>query len=141
MSLRLEKSFPGWGLELASDYYPSESGLGRFVKMEKGHFNGRDALLEQNANGPREVIVTFVVDVDGTDAYGGEPVYHQGELVGYTTSGGYGYRVEKSLAMAYVSPEFNRPGESFEIEILGERRSALLLDRPVYDPDGLLMKA
>ncbi len=141
MSLRLEKSFPSWGLDLGSDYYPDESGMGRFVAMDKGDFIGRAALIVQEETGPREKIATFIVDADNADAYSGEPIYCDGELAGYVTSGGFGYRVEKSLALGYLSPEFHRPGNHFEIEILGDMRPAELTDGPVYDPTGLHMKA
>ena len=138
MSLRLEKSFPSWGLELTSDYYPVESGLGRFVAMDKGDFVGREALSRVTA--PREKIATFAIDVTDTDAYSGEPVYCDGERVGYVTSGGYGYRVEKSLALGYLDPAVHRAGQAFEIEIVGERRPAVMLDGPAYDPTGARSK-
>ena len=141
MSLRLEKSFPSWGLDLASDYYPDESGLGRFIAADKGDFIGRDALLAQRQQGPREQIATFLIDVADADAYSGEPIYCDGELAGYVTSGGYGYRVEQSLALGYLSPEFHDSSKEFEIEILGELRKAEFLDSPAYDPLGSKMKA
>ncbi|MCP5093254.1 MAG: aminomethyl transferase family protein, partial [Gammaproteobacteria bacterium] len=141
MSLRLEKSFPSWGLDLGSDYYPDESGMGRFVAPDKGDFIGRDALIEQRESGPREKIATFIVDADNADAYSGEPIYCNGELAGYVTSGGFGYRVEKSLALGYLSAEFHKPGNHFESEILGDMRPAEMTDGPVYDPTGLRMKA
>ncbi len=106
MSLRLEKSFPSWGLDLASDYYPDESGLGRFIAADKGDFIGKDALLTQRQQGPREQIAIFAIDVADADAYSGEPIYCNGELAGYVTSGGYGYRVDQSLALGYLSPNF-----------------------------------
>jgi dimethylglycine dehydrogenase len=134
MSLRLEKSFPSWGLELTSDYYPVESGLDRFVAMDKGNFVGREALNRVTA--PREKIATFAIDVADSDAYSGEPVYCNRERVGYVTSGGYGYRVEKSLALGYIDPAAHRAGQAFEIEIVGERYPAIMLDGPAYDPTG-----
>ena len=141
MSLRLEKSFPSWGLELASDYYPVESGLARFIALDKGEFIGREALREANARGPRENIATFIIDADEADAYSGEPVYCDGELAGYVTSGGYGYRVGKSLALGYLSAEFADKADNLEIEILGDRRPARVSQLPVYDPTGVRMKA
>lgn len=134
MSLRLEKGFPSWGLDLSSDYYPDECGLGRFIAMDKGDFTGRDAL--KDLDGPREKIAIFDIDAAEADAYSGEPIYRDGELVGYVTSGGYGYRVGKSVAIGYLSPEHHQPGESFEIEIIGERRRAVMTDGAPYDPAG-----
>ncbi|MCP5091452.1 MAG: aminomethyl transferase family protein, partial [Gammaproteobacteria bacterium] len=92
-------------------------------------------------SGPREKIATFIVDADNADAYSGEPIYCNGELAGYVTSGGFGYRVEKSLALGYLSAEFHKPENHFEIEILGDMRPAEMTDGPVYDPTGLRMKA
>jgi dimethylglycine dehydrogenase len=139
MSLRLEKAFPSWGLELASDYYPDESGLARFIAMDKGEFTGREAVAA--LAGPREKIGLFEIDANDADACGGEPLYRDGEPVGYLTSGGYGYRVGRSLALGYVNPELHRAGEFFETEIVGDRRRATLLDGAAYDPRGLRSRA
>ncbi|MCP5090542.1 MAG: hypothetical protein GY949_06450 [Gammaproteobacteria bacterium] len=86
-------------------------------------------------------MATFIVDADNADAYSGEPIYCDGDLAGYVTSGGFGYRVEKSLALGYLSPEFHRPGNHFKIEILCDMRQAEMTDGPVYDPAGSRMKA
>ena len=139
MSLRLEKSYPSWGFDLTPDYYPAECGLSRFVAMNKGDFIGRDALAEIGE--PREKIATFEIDADAADAYTGEPVYCAGELAGYVTSGGYGYRTGKSLALGYLSPDYHDPANAFEIEIVGERRAASMLSEPAYDPTGVKSRA
>ncbi len=141
MSLRLEKGFPSWGLELASDYFPDESGLAKFIATDKPGFCGRDAYLSHKEQGARERIGSFVIDIQGIDAYGGEPIFRGDQLAGYTTSGGYGYRVEQSLALGYLLPEHYQPGDGYQIEILGEKYSAELVDGPVYDAKGLRMKA
>ncbi|MDH3439972.1 MAG: aminomethyltransferase family protein, partial [Gammaproteobacteria bacterium] len=139
MSLRLEKSYPSWGFDLTSDYYPAECGMDRFVAMDKGDFIGRDALTK--LAGPREKIATFEVDAVGADAYTGEPVFCNGELAGYVSSGGYGYRVDRSLALGYVTPDFYDSGNDFEIEIIGERRAAKMTNGATYDPTGTRAKA
>ncbi len=139
MSLRLEKSYPSWGFDISSDYYPSECGLERFVSMDKDGFIGREALTE--LNGPRERIATFEIDAGSADAYTGEPIYCNGALAGYVSSGGYGYRIDKSLALGYVTAPFHDAGNAFEIEIVGERRTARLLDAAPYDPAGDRAKA
>ena len=138
MSLRLEKSYPSWGFDLTSDYYPSECGLDRFVAMGKDDFIGKDALAE--LAGPRERIATFEIDAGEADAYTGEPIYCNGELAGYVSSGGYGYRVDQSLALGYVTPEYCDRGNDFEVEIVGERRAATMLDGPPYDATGARAK-
>ena len=141
MSLRLEKSFPSWGYDLAADYYPDESGLARFVATDKGDFIGRDAYRVHLENGPRERIATFIIDADDADAYSGEPVYCDGQLAGYLTSGGFGYRVDESLAIGYLSPEFHDSDRHFEVELLGQMRGARMVRQPVYDPAGDRMRA
>lgn len=140
-SLRLEKSFLGWGLELGPDYSPFEAGLGRFVKLDKPDFIGQAAARQRSEEGPREHIGTFVVDADGADAFGGEAVFRDGELAGYVTSGGYGHCAGESLAMGYVKPEFFEPEAKFEIDILGERRAATLSAAARIDADGANMRS
>jgi len=140
MSLRLEKSFPGWGLELGSDYSAFEPGLGRFVKLDKDDFIGKAASLALVEKGPAEHIATFVVDAGDADAFGGEAVYRNGELAGYITSGGYGHCAGESLAMGYVRAELYEPGAEYELDILGEQRPAILTPTARIDPDGLRMR-
>ena len=141
MSLRLEKGFPSWGLELASDYFPDESGMSRFIAADKGDFIGRKALSAHLDDGAREHIALFAIDVDDADAYSGEPVFCNGKRAGYVTSGGYGYRVEQSLALGYLLPDFIDSDEPFEVEILGEMRTAKRLSGPAYDPTAERMRA
>jgi dimethylglycine dehydrogenase len=141
MSLRLEKSFPSWALDLTSDYYPCETSLGRFVRMDKEDFIGRDAAAVRIAEGPRERFATFVVEATDADAVGGEAVYCEGEFAGYTTSGGYGYNVNESLALGYLKPRFYRPGARYEVELVGERHPAALSEAARFDPLGQRMRA
>lgn len=140
MSLRLEKSFPSWGLELSSDYTPFDAGLDRFIKLDKEHFVGRAAALMHKQEGRRQQLSTFVVDADATDPFGGEAVFRDGELVGYVTSGGFGHCIGESLALGYLKPEAVSADVEYEIEILGEKRPAILSPRPRLDPDGLRMR-
>jgi dimethylglycine dehydrogenase len=141
MSLRLEKGFPSWGLELSADYGPDEPGLGRFVRLDKEGFIGREAVMRQRADGPRQRLASFTVAAGDVDCFGGEAVFRDGELAGYVTSGGYGHRVGASLALGYVRSEHYRPEADFAIEILGERRAARLQPRPVFDPEGARMRS
>lgn len=141
MSLRLEKAFPGWGLELGPDYTPYDTGLGRFVKLDKGDFIGKAAATSRAEQGPDERIGCFVVDAGEIDAFGGEAVYRDGELAGYVTSGGYGHCVRESLAMGYVRPETYDAGAAYEIDILGELRPATLTAVARFDPDGERMRS
>src|SRR5580658_412196 len=134
-SLRLEKSYKLVGRELSIAYAAFESELQRFVGLKKGDFLGRDALLAWRENGFVNRLVTLEVhDVTDADARGSEPVTRGGVSVGRTTSGGYGWRTGKSLALAMVKPEFASPGQGLEVRILGEpHRATVVADSP-YDP-------
>ena len=139
-SLRLEKSFGNWAREYRPLYTPGEAGLDRFVDVTKPHFTGRDAVLRDRASGPARRLVTFVVDADDADAIGDEPVWHDGEVVGWITSGGHGHCVGKSIALGYVPAALATVASAFELEILGERRAASLAREPLLDPQGERMR-
>jgi dimethylglycine dehydrogenase len=122
------------------DYSPWSTSLARFVKTDKGDFIGRNAALEQkNANGGVRSAM-FSVDALDADAVGGEAIYCEGVYAGYTSSGGYGYCVGQSLALAYLKSNMVTPAASYEIEVMGERRPAKLTSGCIYDPDGLRMR-
>jgi dimethylglycine dehydrogenase len=139
-SLRLEKSFGNWAREFRPIYTPAEAGLGRFVDVAKPDFVGREAVLRERAAGPARRLVTFVVDALDADAMGDEPVWHDGKVAGWITSGGYGHCVGRSIALGYVPAPLATAESGFEIEILGERRPARLVREPLYDPAGDRMR-
>ena len=141
LSLRLEKNFPTWYRELRPIYGPFEAGMDRFIDLKKNDFVGRDAALKEKEDGPKLKRVAMVVDADDADVLGDEPIWHDGKVVGWVTSGGYGHYVERSLAQGYVPAELAANGSSFEIEILGERRPARLQMEPLFDPEGARMRA
>ncbi len=133
--LRLEKSYRLIPRELSIEYSALESGLDRFVRPEKGNFIGRDALLAWKAKGFQNQFVTLEVHgVTDADARGSEPLYKNGKMVGRCTSGGFGWRLNKSLALAMVQPEFAQLGTSFEVLILGERFEAVVIEDSPFDP-------
>ena len=140
MSLRLEKSFPSWGLELAADYTPMEPELGRFIDWDNANFIGRDAALAARELGPAERFMALSVAAEEVDAWGGEPVFRDGDYVGYVTSGGFGYRIGESLALGYVHPDAYEIGAGVEVEINGVRRAARIIARSPYGPDGERMR-
>ena len=140
-SLRLEKSFGNWAREYRPLYTPGEAGLERFVAIAKPDFVGRDAVRRDRASGSARRLVTFVVDASDADAIGDEPVWHDGEVVGWITSGGYGHCVGKSIALGYVPAALATAGSGFELEILGRRRAALLAREPLLDPQGERMRS
>ncbi|MEX1110043.1 MAG: FAD-dependent oxidoreductase, partial [Dongiaceae bacterium] len=140
-SLRLEKGYGSWGREYTMDYTPFEASLGRFERPEKGSFIGRDAAHAMAGTTPARRLALFAIDGDEADPMGGEPLFHRGRCVGRLTSGGYGHWVQKSLGLGYLPSEAASDGKEFEVEILGRRRHAELLDRPPYDPDGFRLRS
>jgi dimethylglycine dehydrogenase len=140
-SLRLEKSYKLVGRELSIEYAALESGLERFVDFDKGPFLGRDALVTWRGKGFENKLVTLEVQgVTDADARGSEPVTKSGRTVGRTTSGGYGWRTVKSLALAMVQPEFSAPGTEVEIRVLGEDRRAIVVPDSPYDPENKALR-
>jgi dimethylglycine dehydrogenase len=141
-SLRLEKAYPAWQSDLTFEATPLMAGLERFVDLEKGEFVGRTALLQQQAAGPSERLVPLILDEAGeADALAGAPVLKDGAVVGLVSSGGFGYRTQRSLALAYLRSDLARPGERVLIEILGELRPAAVGKGPLYDPGNARLKA
>jgi len=139
-AMRLEKSFGTWAREYRPIYGPYEAGLGRFVDLRKDSFVGRAAALEEKAGGGKLRLVTFTVDARDADASGDEPIWHDGRVIGWVTSGGYGHSVQRSLALGYVPKEYAEVASGFEIEILGERCQATRQVAAVFDPDGSRMR-
>ncbi len=133
-SMRLEKGYRMWGLDLSVDFTPLEAGMDRWVRLDRA-FIGRERLLHASRNGgPERCLACLVVDVDGADAHGFEPVRAGDRLLGYVTSGGYGFRVERSIALTYLPRQHCEPGTELTVEILGSRRAAEVVSAPLYDP-------
>ncbi|HTZ66535.1 MAG TPA: FAD-dependent oxidoreductase [Roseiarcus sp.] len=134
-SLRVEKSYKLVGRELSIEYAALESGLERFVDLDKGPFLGRDALVAWKSKGFANKLATLEVQgVTDADARGSEPVTKNGEMIGRTTSGGYGWRTGKSLALAMLKPEFSHVGSGVDVRILGEARRAIVIPDSPFDP-------
>lgn len=140
MSLRLEKSFGSWLREYKPDYTPAETGLDRFIAFAKNDFIGRDAAMRSRDTPPARRLCTFVVDAADADVVADEPIWKDGRVVGFVTSGGYAHFVEKSVALGFVPVAMIEEGGRFEIEILGELRPATLVTEPLFDPTGERMR-
>ncbi|PPR50444.1 MAG: 4-methylaminobutanoate oxidase (formaldehyde-forming) [Alphaproteobacteria bacterium MarineAlpha5_Bin5] len=134
-SLRLEKAYKGWGSELTGEISLVEADMNRFFNLnKKSNFIGSMALREKIDKGIDIKIIYLEVKTDEADPMGNEPVYSDGKIVGVVTSGGYGFRVNKSLAFAYVNADLAKSKKEFEIEIQGIKRKALVLNQAAYDP-------
>ncbi|MDQ0467675.1 GcvT family protein [Labrys wisconsinensis] len=139
-SLRLEKSFGSWSREYRPIYTPWEAGLERFVSTQKPAFVGRDAMLRARDQGPVQRLATFIVDAHDADVIGDEPIWRDGTVVGWVTSGGYAHWSQASVALGYVKAEAFDPAAPYEIEIIGERRPARMAAEPLFDPKGARMR-
>jgi glycine cleavage system aminomethyltransferase T/glycine/D-amino acid oxidase-like deaminating enzyme len=138
-SLRLEKGYRVWGSDITPDESPYEAGLGFAVKLDKGDFLGRDALLQRAE--PTRRLVCVILDDAHSVALGSEPVRVDGEVVGRVTSGGFGYTVERSIAYAYVPAVEATAGRPVEVEIFGEWVGGEVADEPLFDPAGERIRA
>jgi dimethylglycine dehydrogenase len=134
-AMRLEKSYRLVPRELSIEYSAYESGLDRFVHPDKGDFLGRDALVKRHEAGDEWTQVTMEVHgVTDADARGSEAIFQGDVLVGRATSGGYGWRVGKSLVIAMVKPELAAVGTGMEISILGVRYKTTVIEESPFDP-------
>jgi dimethylglycine dehydrogenase len=144
ITMRLEKSFGTWFREYRPIYTPLEAAMDRSLKFDHD-FIGRSAVeAEKASGGPKRRLVTFVVEPDPeapADVIGDEPVWHDGKVVGWVTSGGYAHYSKVSLALGYVPAELAQLTDGFEIEIIGRRRPARIVHEPVLDPSGSRMRA
>ena len=134
-SLRLEKSYKLIGTELSIEYAGYESGIDRFIHPNKGQFIGRDALVQWREKGFENSFVTLEVHgVTDADVLGNNPIYSNGKVVGRATGGNYGFRVNKSLALAMVNPAQSEVGTKLQIDILGNMHDVTVIPESPYDP-------
>ena len=141
MSLRLDKFFGSWLSEFSPDYTAAETGLDRFISFTKNtDFIGRAAAEAERENGPARRLCAFEVDAQDADVHAYEPIWLDGAVVGFCTSGGYSHHAQKSIALGFVPAERAKDGLNVEIEILGDMRKARLITTPLFDADGARMR-
>ncbi len=141
-SLRLEKGYRAWKGDLSTDYSLLEAGLDRFTRFDKPDFPGKAALLSDRQQGLRKRFVTLTVEAGDADAPYMSTIWHGDEIVGETTSGGFGYRVGASIALGMVRPDLAVPGTALEVDIFGTRRPAVVQpDAPLWDPENERLRA
>jgi dimethylglycine dehydrogenase len=128
-SMRLEKAYRLWGVDIDADHTPFEAGLGRFVAMDKGDFIGRAALKRDPE--PELTLACLTLDADGAHPHGGEAVLADGEIAGYVSAGGYGHCVGRAIALAYLPRHLVEAEKRLEIDLLGEYVPAVAGDPPL----------
>lgn len=140
-SLRMEKGYRFWGLDMNALTTPFEAGLGQFVKLRKENYLGRDALLKQKTQGIPRTLESVVID--GTDfiPHGWEPIYAGAAPLSYVCSGEYGHYLGKPIALAYLPPPYNAPETKLSIKLFGQDFPATVVRAPLYDPLNEKLKA
>ena len=138
-SMRLEKGYLAWKSEMNVHHTPLETNVAWTVKLDKD-FIGKAGVEKQKAEGIPLKLVGMVVEAKDSDPWGYNPIFCNGEKVGMTSSGGYGHRVEKSIALGYVKPDCAKAGTELEVEVLGRKRAAQVVSLPLYDPKNEKMK-
>jgi dimethylglycine dehydrogenase len=141
MSLRLDKFFGSWLREFSPDYTPGETGLDRFISFRKNvDFIGRRAAERERELGARRKLCAFEVDAQDADVVAYEPIWLDGKVQGFCTSGGYSHHAGKSIALGFVPTDRAQAGLEVEIEIMGQLRPARLITTPLFDADGARMR-
>ena len=142
-SLRIEKGYRTWKGDLSTDYTLFEGGLDRFVKLDKPQdFPGKAALMNEKQQGSKKRFVSMIVDAGDQDAPYMSTIWQNGEVVGETTSGDWGYRINASIALGVVKTELANPGTELEIDIYGTRHKAVIQpDGPLWDPENARLRA
>lgn len=139
-SLRLEKGRRLWGQDVHSEHTPFEAGLGHAVRLNKGYFLGRDALLKAK-EGVRRRLCCMTLDEPDAVVLGKEPILADGRVLGYVTSANYGYSISKYLFYGYLPHEVAAPGVKVEVQSFGRRYPATVVPEPIFDPQNERMKA
>ncbi|WP_371364293.1 Aminomethyltransferase [Sporomusa rhizae] len=130
-TLRFEATLPLYGHELSATITPIEAGIGKFVSLDKGEFNGRATLAAQKQNGPHRKIAGFVLTGRGI-ARADYPVVFEGRRIGTVTTGSYAPTLDKNIGLALVEAEYAKVGGKFDIEIRGKNVPAEVIAKPFY---------
>ena len=130
------------GTELSIEYSPYESGLDRIVHPNKGSFIGLEALNKWREKGFDNKLITLEVhNTKDADVLGNNPIYKDNKVVGRATGGEFGFRLDKSIALAMVKPEHANVGDKLQVDILGEMYEATVLEESPYDSENNLLRA
>lgn len=130
-TLRLEAALPLYGHELTPEITPLEAGLDRFVRVEKGDFNGREVLKKQKEVGPKRRLVGLQM-MDRAIPRQGFPIFQQGREVGFITSGSFAPSLNCTIALGLVDTPYGQVGEEVEVLIRGHKYRAQVIPLPFY---------
>ncbi|MFZ0613829.1 MAG: FAD-dependent oxidoreductase [Desulfobacterales bacterium] len=139
-SMRLEKGYLAWKSEMNVHHTPLETTVAWTVKMDKD-FIGKAGLEKQKAAGVPRQLVCLVCAAEDADPWGYNPIFSGDRIVGMTSSGGYGHRTGKSIALGYVPPDLASTGTRLAVEVLGKKLAAEVVTMPLYDPQNEKMKS
>ncbi|MGR3711854.1 MAG: GcvT family protein [Shimia sp.] len=140
-AMRMEKGFLHWKADLLTEFDPFETGLDRFVKLDKGDFVGKAALIQRQEEGPRKKLVTFKIDATHAPAYGGGSLMQGDEVVGTVTSGDWGHRTGLNLGYAFVEPDMATEDNVMQLDHLGDLVDATVIASSPYDPNYSRMRS
>ncbi len=145
-ALRMEKAYRHWGHDITDEDTPLEAGLGFAVKMDKpGGFIGREALVQQKAEGLKQRLVQFLLKAPEPMLYHNEPIWQGSRIAGYIRSGMYAHTLGAACGLGYVTAADNGVvgpigADDYEIEIAGVRYPATASLKPLYDPTNARIK-
>jgi 4-methylaminobutanoate oxidase (formaldehyde-forming) len=139
-SLRLEKGYRYWGADISPEHTPFEAGLDFCVKLNKGDFIGREALLAQKEKGIERRLCCLTIHTGPLMPVGKEAILDGDKVIGLVTSGGFGYTVNKPIAYGYLPIAYSKPGTQLQIEVAAMRYEATVEKEPLYDPENLKVK-
>lgn len=141
-SMRMEKAYRLWGVDMSPDFTPLEAGMEMFVKLDKGDFIGRDALVRQQEEGIARSLACMTVECADAIPLGSEGIRTpDGEVVGYVSAAEHGHVVEKVIALAYLPVPLASVGTALEIDVLGQWRPATVVQSPLFDPTNERLRA
>lgn len=140
-AMRMEKGFLHWKADLLTEFDPFETGLERFVKLDKADFVGKAALAARQGKETAKRFVTLEVGSETTPAHGGGSLIDGDKVVGTITSGDWGHRVGKNLAYAFVDPVYGEVGQLLKLDLCGDLVSAEVIPASPYDPEYVLLRA
>jgi glycine cleavage system aminomethyltransferase T/glycine/D-amino acid oxidase-like deaminating enzyme len=133
-SLRLEKGYRLWNQDINTEHDPFEAGLGFAVKMDKGEFQGREALEKKLEQGNRATLACMTLEDPSTVVMGKEPIWFGDQAVAYVTSANHGYSIGRGIVYGYLPTELAVEGTPLEVEYFGERHPVTVAADPLFDP-------